>query len=178
MIRILCLAVAAGGWISSAPTDTVSHPRHSSRPERILARRQLGFLVRDSLSVVGLAQEVAMKFQGDTLGRPWTRWVRENSSDDCEPYRGHSHSIRPEQYWAYRCRSSLAGGRVEYFAFMLGDDQEPTIERTQWSIGPASGITAPVQEVVAGHLMDHWSRRFGRPRRPKSGSVTPSRFRS
>src|SRR2546426_5698712 len=94
MIPMLCLALATGGWISSAPIDTVIHHGIPRQYERIHLGKLISLpAVVDTAWATSLVDEVGREVESDTLGRPWTEWVRGTYAKDCEPYRGHSHTI-------------------------------------------------------------------------------------
>jgi hypothetical protein len=52
------------------------------------------------------------------------------------------------------------------FGYLLGSDEEPTVERLNWMIGPSSGINSTWLESLSDSLVTALSLHFGKPERP------------
>jgi len=105
---------------------------------------------------------LARKLTGIPLGVTWTHWG-EGRPATCEPFRGQAYSISFEDYWVYRCWEALAGGKLDYFTYLLDERHEPNLERARWSPDTSTGLGAEDVRTIYDALVDTLTQVFGNP---------------
>jgi hypothetical protein len=132
--------------------DLESEPSNSASPD---------WLTDPRLRPRGLSL-LARSLIGTPLGVSWTRWADHGRPSACEPFRGQSFSISFEEYWFYQCTETLAGGKVEYFTYLLHEDREATLERARWSMA-RTGLDAREMRAIYAALVDTLNHVLGLP---------------
>ncbi len=80
------------------------------------------------------------------LGSPWLEWRRRRDGPrgGCAAFQGETGTdyefMDRDRYWVYRCASPYFGGMLESYAYLLGDSDQPTIERVRWIARPGPGL--------------------------------------
>ncbi len=81
------------------------------------------------------------------LGSPWMDWRRRRESPNrgCVTFQGETtvdyESLDHDLYWIYRCAFPQVGGTLEFYAYLLGGSERPTIDRVRWTTKPGPGLT-------------------------------------
>ena len=133
---------------ASASVDGAGKPVRDRAPIRL-----------DRSEISRLATEVVQA----PIGLPWSQHRKARA--DCVEFHGGSYSISTDECWVYRCTSAWKGGtRVEY-AYLLGDDERPSLERVVWSSDRASAQSDGMAPLF-GFLADMLRARLGQPASP------------
>lgn len=99
------------------------------------------------------AEAVVAAMIPDSLGRTWTQWVASHGAE-CEPFRGSGFLVAGNDYWAFRCAAELVTGTLTSYFYFLPDQQEPTLERIEWAMGPTSGFPPEIIDSLAVRLVE------------------------
>lgn len=68
------------------------------------------------------------------LGVPWSERPYRQWVIPCETFRGGSWMLRPEEYWAFRCTRSFESGHLVYSAYLIGENDLPSVESVEWRV--------------------------------------------
>ncbi len=156
LLAILVLVLISSALQEWAPSsaDTAAHVT-STRPVRAIVWMSV---LRANRS---LATEVADAFASDSLGAPWPRWIDRARPSSCEPYRSSSYEPAEDVLWVHRCLFGSEDVTREAETFLLGADSVPTLERTRWSAGGASGLRGWDTSAFADSLVRALTDRLG-----------------
>lgn len=101
----------------------------------------------DPASLPRASSLVLGEFLQVPLGLPWLEWRRQRDvpRTGCVVFQGatgHDYEFMDRsQYWVYRCASSKFGGTLEFYAYLLGDSEQLTLERVRWTARPEPGLS-------------------------------------
>ncbi len=116
------------------------------------------------------AAALSALFNADSLGQPWSHWI-ETRPGDCEPFHGTSYVIGPTDYFLLRCQSDFEGGQLTADSYLLGGDDEPTVERLTWTIGPSDGLVQQGLNQLSNTLVADLAVRLGASAPPAPNSL-------